>query len=180
VSIIIIKGTAGSGKSETSIILSKYFPKGVRIEVDDIHLMVNSPDWLNLHEQKNILNIVVKMASNFLQLNFIPIIIVGTCGSDNIKIFTKQIQNINSDISIKIFGLYVLEEELKRRLEQRSDDKYKDFAISKILNDEIKNIKKNEIVIDTTFQTPEKTAKKIYETLKLNNNNNLGFTKELE
>ncbi len=164
--VIIIKGTAGSGKTETSIALSKYFPKGVRIEIDTIRAMAVSPDWLNHQEHLNMLEIAAKMVSDFLKIDFNPIIVVDTFGKDKINFFIKEIQKIKNDVSIKIFGLTVMEEELKHRLEIRSNDKFKNFEYSKILNDEIMNIKnEKEVLINTTNQTPEKTALKIYDML---------------
>jgi broad-specificity NMP kinase len=164
--VIIIKGTPGSGKSETAVALSKFFPKGVRMEVDIIRAMVISADWLNQNEHINMLKIAAEMVCGFLKLDFKPVIVVDTFGKDKINPFLKELYRIKNDLSIKIFGLYVTDEELKRRLELRPNDMFKDFPISKELNDEIMNIKnENEILFDTTHQTAEETAQKIYNVI---------------
>ena len=166
IDVIIIKGTPGAGKSETAKALSKYFMKGVRLEVDTIRSMVISTDWKNQQEHINMLQVAAEMVYNFLKFEFKPIIVVDTFSGDKINGFLEEIYKLKNDLSIKIFGLYVTDEELKRRLELRPSDKFKDFTISKKQNDDILNIKyENEILIDTTSQTAEETAIKIFDTL---------------
>jgi hypothetical protein len=128
--------------------------------------MVISADWLNQNEHINMLKIAAEMICGFLKLDFEPVIVVDTFGKDKINPFLKELYRIKNDLSVKIFGLYVTDEELKRRLELRPNDMFKDFLISKELNDEIIKIKnENEILFDTTCQTAEETAQKIYDTI---------------
>jgi broad-specificity NMP kinase len=164
--VIAIKGTPGSGKSTTAKALSEFFPKGIRMEVDTIRTMVISVDWKNQQEHINMLQIAAEMVYSFLKFDFKPIIVVDTFSGDKIKGFLKELYKMKNNLSIKIFGLYVAEEELKRRLELRHNDEFKDFVISKKLNDDILNIKsENEFLIDTTYQTAAETALKIYDRL---------------
>jgi broad-specificity NMP kinase len=166
IDVIVIKGTPGAGKSETAKVLSKFFPKGVRMEVDTIRAMVISVDWKNQQEHINMIQVATEMVYNFLKFDYKPIIIVDTFSGDKINAFLKELNKMMNALSVKVFGLYVTDEELKRRLELRSNDKFKDFAISKKQNDDILNMKnENEILIDTTYQTAEETASKIYNIL---------------
>jgi broad-specificity NMP kinase len=161
--VIIIKGAPGAGKSETAKTLAKNFRHGVRMEVDVIRAMVISVDWKNQQEHINMLQIAADMVYDFLNLDFKPVIVIDTFSGNKINRFLNEIHKSEMDLCIKIFGLYVTDEELKRRLELRPNDKFKDFAICKKLNDDIINLKdKNEILIDTTGQKPEETAAKIY------------------
>ena len=76
------------------------------------------------------------------------------------------LQQIKNDLSIKIFGLYISEEELKHRIELRSDDKFKDFEICKKINNDVLKMKhEDEILINTTGQTAEETAAKVFDVL---------------
>ena len=164
--VIAIKGTPGAGKSETAKALSKFFPKGVRMEVDTIRAMVISVDWKNQQEHINMLQVAAEMVYSFLKFDFKPIIVVDTFSGDKIKGFLNELYEMKNDLSIKTFGLYVTDEELKQRLESRPSDKFKDFTISKKQNDDILNKKsENVILIDTTGQTAEETATKIYDIL---------------
>ena len=76
--IIIIKGAPASGKSHTAKSLSKHFPKGARIEVDNLRNMVISVDWKNQTEHINILNLSANLVNEYLQLGFKPVIVVDT------------------------------------------------------------------------------------------------------
>jgi broad-specificity NMP kinase len=161
--VIIIKGAPGVGKSETAKALAKNFHDGVRMEVDVIRAMVISVDWKNQQEHINMLQIAANTVCGFLNLDFKPIIVIDTFSGDKINGFLNELHKSKTDLCIKIFGLYVTDEELKRRLELRSNDKFKDFAICKKLNDDIINLKgENEILIDTTGQKPEEIAVKLY------------------
>jgi len=163
---IIIKGAPCAGKSETAKELSKYFTKGVRIEVDNIRSMVISPNWKNQKEHINMLQIAVNMVYDFLKYDFKPIIVVDTFSGDKINAFMDTLQQLKKDLSFKIFGLYVTEEELMHRIELRPDDKFKDFEICKNINNDTLKIKhKDEILIDTTGQTAEETAKRIFDII---------------
>jgi len=163
---IIIKGAPCAGKSETAKELSKYYPKGVRIEVDNIRSMVISVDWKDQKEHINMLQIAADIVCNFLKFDFKPVIIVDTFSGDKINGFLNALNKIKNNLSVKIFGLFVTEDELKQRINIRPDDKFKDFEICKKINNDVLKIKnEEEILIDTTGQTAEKTAAKIFDIL---------------
>jgi len=161
--IIIIRGTPGSGKSETAKSLSKYFPKGVRIEVDTIRNMVISVDWKNQQEHIDMLQASAKLVFEFLHLGFSPVIVIDTFSGDKINRYLETLYQHDEYLSIKIIGLYTTDEELKRRLDLRKSPEFKDFPICKRLNDDVLKWKhESEFQINTTGLSPTQTAEKIY------------------
>lgn len=165
--IIILKGAPATGKSQTAKELAKFFPTGVRIEVDNLRSMVISVDWINQDEHIKILNISTQLVKNFYDLNFNPIIVIDTFSGDKINAYCEKLKLLNKDWQISIFGLYTSENEIEKRLDLRSNDKFKDFEICKKLNnDTLKFRHENEIQIDTTDLTEKETSRIIYEKLK--------------
>jgi guanylate kinase len=165
--IIIIKGAPSTGKSTIAKELAKFFPNGVRMEIDNLRSMVISVDWTNQKEHIGILNISTQLIKNFYDLKYKPIIVVDTFSGNKINNYIEQLSNIRKDWKISIYGLYVTENEIKKRLDLRSNDKFKDFEICKRLNiDTIKFKHENEIQIDTTELTAKDTSKLIYDYLK--------------
>ena len=164
--IIIIKGAPASGKSTTAKELAKYFPNGVRLEVDNLRSMVISVDWTDQNEHINILNVSIKLIHDFYNLNYKPIIVVDTFSGDKINSYYDRLKSLSPNWQISIYGLYLSENELKNRLDIRSDEKFKNFELSKELNKDIVNFKHDtEIQIDTTDLTAKETAKIIYQKL---------------
>lgn len=164
--IIIIKGAPASGKSQAAKELAKYFPKGVRIEVDNLRSMVISVDWINQEEHINILNLSSKLSYEFYNLGFEPIIIVDTFSGDKLDSYYKKLRTLNDTWSISLFGLFSDEATLKKRLESRSNDKFKDFKIAKKINEDVLNSKhEKEFQIDTSNLESKETAKIIYDNL---------------
>ena len=162
--IIIIRGAPASGKSKTAKSLSKHFPKGARIEVDNLRNMVISVDWKNQSEHINILNLSTKLIIEYLQLGFKPVIVVDTFSGDKIIKYLEDLKTLNKDIAIKVFGLYTTNEELKKRIDLRGPDEFRDLNICIRLNaDALKYKQANEILIDTTGLIPDQTAKIISE-----------------
>ncbi len=164
--IIILRGAPGSGKSQSAKSLSKFFPKGVRIEIDDLRSMVISVDWTNQDEHINILNISTKLVIDFIQLGFSPVIVVDTFSGDKILNYLEKLKHLNNGSSISIFGLYTTEEELKKRIKSRKSGEFRDFKICRKLNDEVLKIKYDkEFQINTTGLLPNETAKIIYDKI---------------
>lgn len=161
--IIIIKGAPASGKSTTAKELAKYFPSGVRIEIDNLRSMVISVDWTNQKEHVDILNVSTQLITDFYELKYKPIIVVDTFSGDKINAYYERLNTLSKDCKISIFGLYATEIEIKKRLDFRSDDKFKDFEICKNLNsDMIKYKHEYELQIDTTDLTAKETSELIY------------------
>jgi predicted ABC-type ATPase len=161
--VIIIRGAPGSGKSLTAKSLSEYFPKGVRIEVDTIRNMVISVDWKNQQEHIDMLQASTKLVIEFLKLGFSPVIVIDTFSGDKINRYIETLSRHGEKISVRVFGLYTTEEELKRRLNLRTSNEFKDFLICKKLNDDVLKWKPgNEFQIDTTGLLPKQTAEIIF------------------
>lgn len=161
--IIILRGCPGSGKSQTAKSLSQSFPKGVRLEVDTIRNMVISVDWKNQQEHIDILQVSTGLVHNFLKLGFSPVIVIDTFSGDKINKYLETLYELNKDLSIKIFGLFTTDNELKRRLDLRTNSEFKDFQICKRLNDDVIKWKhKSEFQVNTTGLSPTQTAENIY------------------
>lgn len=164
--IIILKGAPATGKTQTAKELAKFFPTGVRIEIDNLRSMVISVDWINQVEHIKILNISTQLVKDFFDLHYKPIIVVDTFSGDKINAYYEKLKLLNKDWQISIFGLYVSDNEIKKRLDLRSNDKFKDFEICKKLNNEIMKFQhENEIQIDTTDLTEKETSELIYKNL---------------
>jgi hypothetical protein len=158
--IIIIRGAPASGKSQTAKSLSKHFPKGARIEVDNLRNMVISVDWKNQSEHINILNLSSKLVVEYLQLGFKPVIVVDTFSGDKILKYLTDLKELNKDLVINIFGLYTTNEELKKRIDLRGPEEFRDLNICIRLNDDVLKFKhKDEFQINTTGLFPDQTAK---------------------
>ena len=161
--IIIIRGAPGSGKSQAAKRLSEFFPKGVRMEVDTIRKMVISVDWKNQQEHIDMLQASAKLVFGFLHFDFSPVIVIDTFSGDKINRYLETLYRHDENLSIKIFGLYTTDEELKRRLDLRTSPEFKDFPICKRLNDDVLKWKHNsEFQVDTTGLSPAQTAERIY------------------
>jgi len=164
--LIIIKGAPGSGKTEVSKSLVKLFPKGVRIEVDTVRNMVSSVDWKNQNEHIKLLEISAKLAAEFLIADFSPVIIIDTFSGDKVQKFIKDFKLLKSDSNIKIIGLYLDDPILATRLENRPKGLFKNFEISKKINQDTLKLKQpNEIQLDTTNSKSDDIASKIYNLL---------------
>ena len=163
IDIIIIRGAPGSGKSQTAKSLCQFFPKGVKLEVDILRQMVISVDWKNQEEHINMLQVSTGLVHDFLKLGFNPVIVVDTFSGNKIIKYLDSLYEHDKTLSVKLFGLYVTEHELKRRLDLRSNAEFRDFGICKRLNDELHKIKHpQEYQIDTTGLLPIQTAQIIY------------------
>lgn len=163
IDIIILRGCPASGKSQTAKSLSLSFPKGVRLEVDTLRQMVISVDWKNQQEHINMLQVSTGLVHDFLTLDFSPIIVVDTFSGDKINKYLETLYELDNALSIKIFGLFTTDNELKRRLDLRTNAEFKDFQICKQLNDDVIKWKhENEFQVDTTGLSPTETAEKIY------------------
>jgi energy-coupling factor transporter ATP-binding protein EcfA2 len=168
--IVIIKGAPGSGKSEAAKCLSELLKrifkteKCIKIEIDTLRSMVIPVEWKNQEEHIKLISISADLIYSFFKFGFKPIIVVDTFSGDKIQNFINLLYNTDADFSIKIFSLYLSSFELKRRLENRPADKFRNFEISKKINDDtLKFHDDGEILIDTTYLNVNETANIILE-----------------
>lgn len=168
--IIILHGAPGSGKSQTAKSLCRYFPQGVRLEVDTLRQMVISVNWTNQQEHIKLLEVAAEVGRRFLALNFKPVIIVDTFSGNKLDKFLKELQGKRKKtIVAKIVGLYCSDSELKHRLELRPENEFKNYEISVKLNTmTLKTNYNNQTNIDTTGLLPGQTAEIIYKSLTRN------------
>ena len=161
--IVIIRGAPGSGKSQVAKSLSKFFAKGVRLEVDTIRGMVISVDWKNQQEHIAMLQASAKLVTEFLKSGYSPVMVIDTFSGDKINRFLQTLNQHEENLSIKSFALYTSDEELKRRLEQRRSGDFRDYPISKLLNDDVLRWKpEGECQFDTTGRSPDQIAEMIH------------------
>lgn len=166
VDIIIIRGAPGSGKSVTAKSLAKSFPKGVRIEVDNIRSMVISVDWTNQEEHIKILDLSTKLVNGFIKLGLSPVIVVDTFSGDKVERFINQLRGLDDRLKIQVFGLFTTENELEKRISARKVGEFKDLNICKKLNADVLKFKlEHEIQIDTTGLLAEDTSRIVQEHL---------------
>ena len=125
--------------------------------------MVISVDWKNQAEHINLLQVAARLAYDFHKLNFKPVIVLDTFSGDKIKNFIATLKQLDTSLRIKTFSLYASEDILKKRLEARPVGEFKDFGISKKLNEDVVKYKFDaEHQIDTSSFLPARTAEVIY------------------
>lgn len=147
----MIRGAPGVGKSETAKGLAKHFPKGAKVEVDTLRLMVNSVRWTDQAEHKQMLQVAAHVALDLVGYGFAPVIVVDTFSGDKIGPFLDTVERLKPGISFLLFGLYASEPMLQSRLESRPDSQFKDFAIARKLNADLRRVAHPaERQIDTT------------------------------
>jgi broad-specificity NMP kinase len=166
-SLIIIRGSPGSGKTEVSKSLEIFFPEGARVEVDKIRDMVISVNWEKQSEHIKMLEVAAKLAAELLSAEFNPVIVVDTFSGDKAKKFIEDLKSLKSDIKIKIIGLYVDDTTLAKRLQDRPKRLFKNLEISKKINQDTISLKQSdEIQLDTSNSKSEDIALKIYNLIK--------------
>ena len=130
--------------------------------------MVNSVDWKNQQEHINVLYLSAKTALEFLKIGFQPVIIVDTFSGNKLEGVLTALGDMHKEVTIRIFGLHVAEEVLKKRIDLRTDDEFKEIDVCRKLNrDVLKRPYDGEILIDTSPLLPMQTAAKIKSILEL-------------
>ena len=166
VDVIIIRGAPGVGKSTAAKKLAEYFPGGARLEVDTLRAMVISADWKNQNEHINLLYLSTKVVSEFLTLGFGPVIVIDTFSGNKIEKFMEDLQQIRKEMKVAIIGLHCSQEELRKRIEERDQEEFRDFEISCKLNRvTTKRQYVGELQIDTTGISADETASIVYENI---------------
>lgn len=165
IDILILRGAPGTGKSQVGKSLGGYFPNGVRLEVDTLRQMVISVDWTNQQEHIQLLEIAAGLVQGFLKQGFKPVIVIDTFSGNKLEKFLENIKGRKKRLpETKIIGLHCSEEELKKRLEQRKGDAFKDFEISRKLNKLTRQTNYDkETKIDTTDLEARETAQRIFQ-----------------
>jgi RNase adaptor protein for sRNA GlmZ degradation len=164
--VVIIRGAPGAGKSQAAKALTSFFPRGAKVEVDILRKMVISVDWKNQQEHISLLQVAARLTHEFINLGFKPVIVVDTFSGDKVNRFVDTLRQLNGSLAIKIFGLYASDNVLRTRLEARPLDEFKDFGISKKLNEDVLKIEHlEEYQIDTTELSPAQTAEQVHQRL---------------
>ncbi len=137
-----------------------------RDKIDTLRSMVISPKWTNQEEHIGILSLSKDLVRGFVRLGHRPVIVVDTFSGDKLGRYLTDICCLGGGLVVRAFALITDEDELKRRLEGRPPEGFKDFEISKKLNYEtVKHLCPTEELIDTTRSTPEEAAQKMLDIL---------------
>ena len=144
--IILVRGAPAVGKSSLGKKLKKIFPKGVVVEVDTIRAMINDVKWVKKEEGMNALRATEKLCKSYFNDGYKPIIIISTFSLTKLQYFVDL---FNSNKLI-VVSLYVINKVLKHRLDHREKG-FKDWNITKIINDDIKKYRHTkEVLLITT------------------------------
>ncbi len=166
IQLIVLKGAPGSGKTQAGKSLARYFKNGVRLEVDKIRQMVISVEWENQNEHIQMLDIAANMTIDFTNKKYSPVILIDTFSGDKINKFLEDIEKHIPQEKIRVFAMYVSNDELKKRLDQRDSSEFKDWTVCKKLNDDtLKWTSPREILIDTTGLAADQAAQIMFNYL---------------
>ena len=166
IDVITIRGAPGTGKTRTAKCLAMHFPRGVRMEIDNLRSMVISVEWTNQKEHINILSLSMNLVLDFLRLGYRPVVVVDTFSGDKLDKYLTDLRRLDERLVVRSFALVTDAEELKKRLENRPPGEFRDFEISHRLNSHVTNHPYSaEVVIDTTGLEPEETVQKLLQTL---------------
>ena len=146
ISLIIIRGTPGSGKSSLGRRLKKAFPSGALIEIDNFRGMLNNVDWQDEQQHLIALDAAAVAVNSFAASNVSPVIVVDMFVDDKLKFFLSKV----SVKSYQIISLLVNEKTLEKRLTERKEgfkDLSKGIAINQLIS---AHPWENEIKIDTS------------------------------
>lgn len=166
IDIIILKGAPASGKSQTAKCLATFYPKGVRLEVDNLRNMVITPNWKNQSEHINILALSAKVVLEFLKLGFQPILVVDTFSGDKLLNYLNDLYQVDPKLNIKIISLIVDTPEMTTRVQNRESWEFKDLDICLRLNEDVRRLKlKNEFQVNTTGRQAKETSEIIFKYL---------------
>jgi broad-specificity NMP kinase len=164
--VVIIRGAPGVGKSQVAKALTGYFPGGAKVEVDVLRKMVISVAWKDQQEHINLLQVAAKVTLDFAELGFRPVIVVDTFSGDKVNRFIDTLLRAGGAITIRLIALTASVDELKRRLDARPADQFKEFEVSRKLNDDVLRIRPpNELQIDTSRLSPMQAAEEVYRQL---------------
>ena len=164
--VITIRGAPGTGKTRTAKRLARHYPGGVRLEIDSLRSMVISVEWTNQNQHADALSLSTDLVQGFLRQGYRPVIVVDTFSGDKLGRYLRDLHRLDETLVVESFALVTDAEELKRRLESRPPDEFKDFEVSDEINSHTLNHRHpSEAMIDTTSLKPEDTAQRILQRL---------------
>lgn len=154
IDLIIVRGAPGIGKSSFGRRIKKEFVSGFVVEVDDVRGMINSVQWVQKEEHLNALNATECLIKSYLTAGYKPGIVIDTFNPTKLKIFCQKF----TGYKYKILSLYANNEILKDRLLNREKG-FKDWDMTKILNDEIEKYRhENEVFLNTSDLSKEQVV----------------------
>lgn len=159
--VLLLGGAPGVGKSTVARALAKSFPKGVTIEVDQIRLMVNEPNWKKQSEHREMLRIAADMAVRFAKKGFKPVLVVDVFGATKASDFKQAVSRALPGVKVDFFALWSRPEVLMKRIAGRPKGFFKDLKVSLKINGVFSDSSSRFIrcQIDNTDMTPAEVAR---------------------
>ncbi len=158
--IIFISGSINSGKTTISQILADQIPCTALIEVDTLRHMVS---WMPLDESipLNLVN-TASLMRNFLQKK-LNVIVAYPLSQENYDYLISSVK----DLDTENFA-FTLSPELEKVTQNRGSRELTKWEIERIKHHYVTGISNPTFgeVIDNTDQTPQETAKYIFNTIK--------------
>lgn len=160
--IILIRGAPGVGKSSLRNHLKELLPKGAFLEIDALRDTLFTQDWEDDSIHIQMLLSGIELAKNILTNNIAcPVFVVDTFSKGKIGIIIDS-----NCLDYSIISLYCDKEELRRRIELRPSEFYRDINSALVINREIVDSNRiNERKIDTTKMDSNQIAYRIYQSL---------------
>ncbi len=162
VSIIIIRGAPGVGKSTLSKRLNDLFHGGVTIEVGPMLKMINQFEDGNSVQYSDTLNAIYLLTLNYLESGYMPIIIIGPLKATRIQM--HFLHKLQKEIKYIVITLIATNEDLSHRIDKRSIG-FKNKTVSYAVNDDIIN---NYVANEIRFNTSGKSEEEVFEEVRIN------------
>lgn len=159
--LIMVRGAPAVGKTTLGKGLKKAFPKGFVVEVDYVRAMVNSVNWVQKEEHLKALDATEKLVKSYLASGYKPAIVIDTFNPSKLKLFVDSFK----DYAYIIVSLYADNDVLEQRLINRETG-FKDWDMTKILNDEIGKYRHDkEVLLDTSALNKEEVLQKFIQII---------------
>lgn len=157
--VLCIRGAPGVGKSSAAHLLAKQ-TGGSLVEVDQLRAMVVRVDWASQAEHVRALEVAADLVASLLRQQFGPVLVVDTFSRGKLRGFLAALTSAGvQDEAVGYASLWADSGELRRRIDGRPTDQFRDADVSLALNEaSTRSEAVGEAIIDTTRLTPAETA----------------------
>jgi hypothetical protein len=128
--------------------------------------MVISVDWKNQREHILILDAAAGLVHDLTTFGFRPVIVVDTFSGDKATRFLKVLGCRQPSPVVRVFALHASDDVLRTRLSGRPEDEFRDFGISRRVNDDTRKFTlAGELVVETSQLSADDVARTILKEL---------------